>query len=308
MLRDRGPAWRQVKGADVTATTTDETTGELARGAQHLAPVPQAVGGALVTGRQRGRLGRLIDRLFHARALRRWARIAQRAPVAELSQLRRDRAQAQALRQRLDEVIFVADSRLALPRVGSVSFPRPSGSDWGWRPQLWRGPLAQKGMVGATNRTMIGDEVTVFHDCQVSEVTLRQLRNSGPDDLAPFAVRMDVFRFDGGFLSLALDLPDAACSGLLRRHLVRLDAVVETEKRIEIFARLNIRHGPNTEQVVREFDLRSRAVTVEFDLAYTRMNERRIERMWVDLIFEGPEMNQITLRDLTLCRYPRAEL
>jgi hypothetical protein len=30
--------------------------------------------------------------------------------------------------------------------------------------------------------------------------------------------------------------------------------------------------------------------------------------MWIDLIFEGPEMNQITLRDVTLSRRPRAEL
>ena len=47
---------------------------------------------------------------------------------------------------------------------------------------------------------------------------------------------------------------------------------------------------------------------VEFDLAYTKMNEKRIERMWVDLIFVGPEMNQIILRDVTFSRRPRAEL
>ena len=47
---------------------------------------------------------------------------------------------------------------------------------------------------------------------------------------------------------------------------------------------------------------------VEFDLAYTKVNEKRVERLWVDLIFEGPEMNQIILRDVTLSRRPRAEL
>ena len=47
---------------------------------------------------------------------------------------------------------------------------------------------------------------------------------------------------------------------------------------------------------------------VEFDLAYTKLNEKRVERIWLDLIFEGPEMNQVTIRDLTLSRYPRAEL
>ncbi len=47
---------------------------------------------------------------------------------------------------------------------------------------------------------------------------------------------------------------------------------------------------------------------VEFDLGYSDINEKRLERMWLDLIFEGPEMNQINMRDITFCRYPRAEL
>jgi hypothetical protein len=105
-----------------------------------------------------------------------------------------------------------------------------------------------------------------------------------------------------------LDLPQTACQGLKKRHLVRLDALVDMEKPLEIFARLNIKHGPNTEQIVRELPLNDKEVFVEFDLAYTKLNEKRVDRMWVDLIFEGPQMNQVTLRDVTFSRYPRAEL
>ncbi len=119
---------------------------------------------------------------------------------------------------------------------------------------------------------------------------------------------MDVFRFDGSFLSVVVELPPEACKGLKRRHLIRLDTIVELEKPLEIFARLNIRHGPNTEQIVRELPPEDDNVFVEFDLAYTKLNEKRVERMWVDLIFEGPEMNQVTMRDVTFARYPRAEL
>ena len=114
--------------------------------------------------------------------------------------------------------------------------------------------------------------------------------------------------FDGSFLSVVLDLPEESVRGLTLRHVIRLDAVVELEKPLEIFVRLNIKHGPNTEQLVREMPLQSSEAFVEFDLAYSRMNERRIERAWVDLIFEGPEMNQIVLRDVTLSRRPRAEV
>jgi hypothetical protein len=119
---------------------------------------------------------------------------------------------------------------------------------------------------------------------------------------------MDVFRFDGSYLSLAIDLPDTAVANLKLRHLIRMAVIVEFESPLEIFARLNIKHGPNVEQVVRELPLNAQEVLVEFDMAYTRMNEKRIERLWVDLIFEGPEMNQVILRDVTFTRRPRAEL
>ena len=94
----------------------------------------------------------------------------------------------------------------------------------------------------------------------------------------------------------------------MRRHLLRMEVIVEVKKPLEIFARLNVRHGPNTEQIVRELPLSDDKIMVEFDLAYTKLNEKRGEAIWIDLIFEGPEMNQVTLRDLTFSRNPRAEL
>lgn len=250
----------------------------------------------------------MLERILHRGALARWSHAARHAATTELSVLRGQRHKARQLRLHLDELMHIADSRLALPRIGSNAFPKPAGTDWSWRPQLWRGPLPRKGMSAVASKTPIGDEVTVFHDCRISELTFRQLRNNREEDLAPFGLRMDVFRFDGSFLSLVLDLPDSACEGLKKRHLVRLDTIIETEKPLEIFARLNVRHGPNTETIVRELPLQEAEISVEFDLAYSKLNEKRVERMWVDLIFEGPEMNQITLRDITFSRYPRAEL
>jgi hypothetical protein len=105
-----------------------------------------------------------------------------------------------------------------------------------------------------------------------------------------------------------LELPPEAALGLRLRHLIRCDVIVEMEKPLEIFARLNIKHGPNVEQIVRELPLNEEEVMVEFDLAYSKINEKRVERLWVDLIFEGPEMNQIILRDVTFSRRPRADL
>jgi len=253
-------------------------------------------------------MSRILDRMFQAQILRRWRRAARASDTADLSALRVQRNRARQLREHLDRLIHVADGRLALPMIGTSYFPRPHGTDWAWRPELWRGPLPKPGLSSVPTKSRLGSEVTLFHDCDYSELTLRQLRNTREQDLAAYGLRMDVFNFDGSFLSLVIDLPTEAARGMTRDHLLRIDTIIETEKPLEIFARLNIRHGPNTEQIVRELPLNGQDVMVEFDLAYSRMNEKRVEKIWLDLIFEAPDMNQVIIRDLTFSRHHRAAI
>ncbi len=251
---------------------------------------------------------RLLEKVLKRRSLRYWQEMADTAPAADLDELRGMRSSARALRRNLDRVIHEAEHRLALPVIGSNVIRKPLGTDWSWRPDLWKGQIPLPGMASVQPRAQVCTGATVFHDCRRSELTVRQIRNSREADIAPFGLRMDVFRFDGSFLSLVLDMPEEAARGLRLRHLIKLDVIVEMEKPLEIFARLNIKHGPNVEQIVRELPLNAEECAVEFDLAYTKINEKRVEKLWVDLIFEGPEMNQIILRDVTITRRPRAEL
>lgn len=243
-----------------------------------------------------------------SRSLRWWDTAARAAPEVELPVLRAQRSRARALKAHLDKMIHKADERLALPLVGSTNFPKPHNTDWAWRPNLWRAPLATPGLSSVQTKSGFGDEVTLFHDCPLAELTLRQMRNLREEDLAPFGLRIDVFKFEGSFLSLVIDLPPEGTNDLKKTHLLRMDANVEMERPLELFARLNIKNGPNTEQIVRELPLHEDNHRVEFDLAYANLNEKRMERAWVDLIFEGPKMNEIILRDLTFTRRPRANL
>lgn len=250
----------------------------------------------------------ILDRLVTGWAERYWRKAAAHSARAKLSVLRGQRNRAAQMRLHLDKLIHVADGRLALPLIGSSFFPKPHGTDWSWRPELWRGPLPVPGLSSVPSKSTLGEEVTLFHDCDFSELTLRQLRNLRESDLAPYGLRMDVFRFDGSFLSLVINLPESATEGMTRAHLIRVNTIIEAEKPLEIFARLNVKHGPNTEQIVRELPLNEEDVMVEFDLAYSRLNEKRIEKIWLDLIFEAPDLNQVVLRDLTFARHLRASI
>lgn len=255
-----------------------------------------------------GDMRSVIGKAVQSAGLRRWAGLARAADETDLPALRRQRTMARRLKAHLDRLIHVADMRLALPLIGNQAFPRPAEADWAWRPEVWSGPLPVSGRAAIHNKVRLGQEATLFHDCPRSEMTLRQVRNTREKDLAAFGLKLDVFEFRGSYLSLALDLPEASVQGLTRQHLIRLDTIVEMEVPLEIFARINIKHGPNTEQVVRELPLHQDQTYVEFDLAYTRLNEKRIEKMWLDLIFEGPRMNEVILRDLTFSRRKRAAM
>jgi hypothetical protein len=248
----------------------------------------------------------LFDRLAQRRSTHRWALAAVDADTADLGDLHSMRSKARLLRSHLDKLIGKADERLAMPAIGSANVVRTHNSDWAWRPELWRGSLRPSGISSVKTKSKLGREVALFHDCKLRELSLRQLRNLRERDIAPYGLRMDVFRFDGSFLSLVVDLPHDAIKGLRKNHLIGMNTIVETEKELEIFARLNIKHGPNTEQIICELPLTQDDTTVEFDLAYTNLNEKRVDSAWVDLIFEGPEMNQVTLRDMTFSRRPRA--
>lgn len=249
-----------------------------------------------------------LGRLLHRMTLRRWRQTARRARNMDPISLRRARYHARQLRTHIDDVIHVGDEKLALPVVGSNAFQKPFGTDWAWRPEAWSRKLPVPGISSVATKSMLGGEVTMFHDCAFSELTLRQLRNHREEDLAAYGLRMDVFRFDGSFLSLVIDLPEGASDGLKKDHIIRVEIIVECENPIEIFTRLNIKHGPNTEQIVRELPMNETRAVVEFDLAYSAMNEKRVEKVWLDIIFEGPEMNQVTLRDLTFSRRLRAAI
>ncbi len=253
-------------------------------------------------------LSSLFDRVFFLKSVRSWARAAEQADSVPLRLLRHQRGHARRLLVHLNRFVHIADNRLALPTIGSQAIQKSHEADWSWRPEAWTGPLPAQGMASVPSKSMLGSEISLHHDCEFTELSLRQLRNSREADLAPYGLRMDVFRFDGSFLSLVLDFPVEGVEGLKRKHLIRLEPIVEMEKPLEIFARLNIKHGPNTEQVVRELPLRNANPMVEFDLAYTKLNEKRVDAIWLDLIFEGPQMNQVTIRDMTISRRPRADM
>lgn len=254
------------------------------------------------------RISQVLEGWHQRRTEERWTRLAEAAPGLESFELRALRAEARGMRRPLDRVMQAADARLTVPALGAGLPQMPLGTDWSWRPDLWRGALPELGAVASGDRTALGDGVALYHDCPLGEVVVRQIRNDKSEDRAPYGLAVDVFGFKGSFLSLALNLPEAAMQGLKARHLVRAEMLIDCEGPLKAYARLNIKHGPNLAQPVSALPEQGRDKLAEFDLAYADLNDKRIERAWVDVLLNDVAMTRIVIRDVVVSRRPRAEL
>lgn len=250
----------------------------------------------------------ILDQYFRRKGLVRWRKALSNAASEPLVSLRQQRDDARKLRGYLNSLIHEADLRLTRPQTGSSSFPKPLGTDWSSRPDMWRCPLTTPGLANPARRAQLDSSVTLFHDCSVSEIAVRQVHNTRERDLAPFGMSVEVFDFNGSFLSFSIDLPPEASDRLNQQHLFRVATQIEVEHDVGVTARLNIENGPNTESVIRVLDLSVENSTVDFDLEHLPLNAGRVGKIWVDVILEKPRMNKIVIRDLTLCRHHRADL
>ncbi|AVO37268.1 DUF6478 family protein [Pukyongiella litopenaei] len=252
-------------------------------------------------------MGRILETLVGDRVLRHWNRAA--AGAADLSQrdLRHQRDRARRLRDVLDRFLGVAETRLAGPEIGSSRFPSPKGADWTWRPGPWRDPLHSPGLVATGKRSDLSPGIALHHDCPRGEVSLRQHRNTGTADLAPFGLTLEVFEFTGSFLSLVIELPDDALRGLSKSHVIGIEVDGQSERETAVHARLNIRNGPNTEQILHQMTSRAGLLSAGFDLAYADLDVSRLGNAWIDLFVEAPAMNAFALRDLRLVRLRRSQ-
>lgn len=249
-----------------------------------------------------------FERLGLSQSLRRWARALQSPETLTASDLIAAEREMRGTRDRLDTLS--AKARGALLRRLAETRPAAMDAqcDWIARPEAWNAPMRPRGRVGLTSPTELPGGLKLFHDAARHDLSLRQERAPPGMGDAHFGLVLEVYRFDGSFVSLVHDLPPEALAGLTLNHYIAVHLRAEREHPVEVYLRLNVQHGPNVEQMVRQVDFRGDAGVAEFDLAYTRINERRIERAWMDLIVEGPEMTRIAFWDFVAMRAPRAEV
>lgn len=239
--------------------------------------------------------------------LKRWQRTLRTPDDLSSAELKRMSGDIRGMRDRLDTMAAQSRSALLARRSGTDGIDRPDQCDWAARPAPWCEEMRPSGIVGLSSPTPLPGGAKVFHDANHAEMSLRQERAPHWVKGAQFGLVLEVYRSDGSFVSFVQDLAPEALVGLTRNHFITVNLVADREQPVEIYARLNIQHGPNVEQMVRQVAFDDTNGRAEFDLAYSKINERRLEKAWLDLIVEGPKMTRIALWDMVVLRAPRAD-
>lgn len=212
----------------------------------------------------------------------------------------------------LGRLLHRSEAALSAARGSLARMALPAGTDWRWRPQILLAQIDQRSLVAPRSGAWLSPEVSLYHDCPDRAVILRQRRNRRQTDLTDYALVLEVLGFRGNYLSYSLGLPAEAVRDLAGHHIIRLDALLDAERPITLYARLNIQQGPNTETMLRKMgdnvEGKEARRVIEFDLGYAELSARKVDKAWIDLILEAPAMNAVTLRDIVLSRHPRAQI
>ena len=239
-----------------------------------------------------------LDRVRQSRMRRYWTRKLEAGPVDET--LRKD---ARKLRRILDEIERSGFAALK-GDPPNPSLGLPTATIWADRPHPWSTPIAPTGPTPLVSGAKLSPDTTLYHDANSSKIFTRQANSRTS---STYELSLDIAEFDGSYVSLAIGLPSDQIASIQRSDLLRVDVAYTSDRPINATARANIKIGPNVETIIREIDPTRAKPMVEFDLFYAELDTQEITDVWIDLIFERPTMNVITLHDLRLSRRPRAK-
>ena len=249
-----------------------------------------------------------LDRLAFRRVRRALADRALAVDKMRVRDIRRARTDARSLRRDANELFRRTDDALRAPAPGAALPGLAARTEWAARNAALAGALFPAGYCPLEQATTLTPDFSVYHDGRHADLALRQVRTVSADGLSPFEIVCDCLAFDGTYLSFALALPEDAVAAISPHDLLRVHLTIEAERPVTAYGRLNIRHGPNTEEIVRDIDLRRPDSTLEYDLFYADMEADQISAVWVDLIFERPAMNRFALKEAVLSRRRRADV
>ncbi len=179
-------------------------------------------------------------------------------------------------------------------------FVLPPKTQWGYTPPLWDSS-AHEIFGNILTGTELAKHVTLHHDGVGSNFAIRPPAEG-------IGLDFEFEQFSGSFMSIAFGFPEKAAKSIGRHDLLRISVISSADKSFQAYARLNLRHGPNNEQIIRMIDIGDGESFAEFDIFYTEFEPNRASDAWIDLIINNPANCKFSLSDVVILRRVRASL
>lgn len=181
-----------------------------------------------------------------------------------------------------------------------TGFVLPPKTQWGYTPRLWDSS-AHEISGNILTGTELAENVTLHHDGIGSNFTIRPPATGVGLDFG-------FEDFNGSFMSIAFGFPETAAKSIGRHDLLRISMTSSADENFQAYARLNLRHGPNNEQIIRMIDIGKGEGFAEFDIFYTEFEPNRASDAWIDLIINEPTGRKFSLSEVIILRRVRASL
>lgn len=182
---------------------------------------------------------------------------------------------------------------------------RPIGTDWVWRPAVFGTNLPDSVCIPAFSPATLGRDLSLFHDCPLVQISLRQEYTAQPDR---FAIRLETFAFQGSYMSMVLEVPPAICADLHVDHLIRLSVCLDTKQPVTLSARLNAVHGSDVAQLQETLVAEGACRVAEFDLLDIPLARHGVDRFWIDIFIDCPAPSSLLLQEISVMRCQRADI
>ena len=169
-----------------------------------------------------GYLGRALSAVY----LKFWRNRLQRAAGEKTAKLRQQRREALALQRALGDVLPRINDELHHRLNRSKAYRHGSNMLWSWRPELWAAPCPSAAGPVPQSGAHLASNTKVFFDDADCAVIIQQFRNDMSEAFAPYGVALELFQFEGSFLSLAIDLPDELYETFAKDELIGLSGAI----------------------------------------------------------------------------------
>ena len=191
-------------------------------------------------------------------------------------------------------------------RIERATIRKPARCVLSYRADMHCHENAVTSLVGAAGGVRLGQDMHLYHDCALQEITIHQLPSQKKTVGAPFRMALDILEFKGRYVSFSLELPKDKFASLGRDEVIKIVLTARSENPMAAVVRMNFECGPEVKSQESHAELAGKSVELSFDP--TELELSGIGKIWVDILLNAPRYQRVVFDDIVAHRCLKPEI